>query len=71
MPAGHGYAYGGTAQQRPTAQRRRAGQGQVGLGVLLLVIGLVVTLGTGSHIIAYGAIIFGHVNIVSGAAKMG
>lgn len=48
----------------------KSGQAQALVGVLIMVVGLVVTVGTGLGIIAYGAILVGLINIISGAAKM-
>ena len=62
-------AYDRAAAMR-TNPDRKSGEAQAALGAVILVIGMVVTFGTGGGIIAYGAIIVGLIQLISGVAKM-
>lgn len=59
-------------------ERRSRGSGQLGLGVALLLLGIVITATTyggasgqgGTYIIAYGPMLFGVINIIRGLVSM-
>jgi hypothetical protein len=66
-------AYDITQQNYPRdkqlkAERSSEGNpiGSIVLGAVILTIGLVVTFGSGSHVIAYGAIIVGAIRLITG-----